>query len=135
MSSHRKEIEALQSLLKANPKDPRLMLRLAEAFQKAGEVNTAASQFMLVADQYGRDGFFLKAIAVIKQALEMNPKLTAARNSLAQSYEHLDLKTEAAAEYQILLGHYRTLGAVEDLLRVDEALIRLGVSMGGSGRQ
>ena len=133
--AHRKAIATLQQLLAENPDDVRLHQKLGELYQKQGDSLLAADSFARVAHLYSRDGFFLKAVAILKQVLKMNPKLTGARVDLANWYERLGLKIEAIAQYRILLSHYRMLGAVDEVIQIDEALARLGVRVEKSARQ
>lgn len=132
---YRKAIERQQELVAANPTDVRLLQKLGELFHKAGEMESAAGIFARAATQHGRDGFFLKAVVLMKQVLTLNSKLVTEREDLAGWYLALSMNAEAIAEYRIVLGHYRVLEAADGAARIMGALTRLGARIDpGSNR-
>ena len=86
-------------------------------------------ELVRVAMQHGRDGFFLKAVALIKQVLKMNPGLSAEREALAGWYLALSMNDEAATEYRVLLGQYRAVESADGTARIVDALGRLQASV------
>ena len=81
--------------------------------------------FDVLARVYNDDGFALKAAAVAKQALKLDPTLVATRLFLAELYERLGLQSDAAVQYRIALDYYRAGEDVEKVGKVPEALARL----------
>ena len=116
--STEKAIAAQLEVVAANPGDVRQLQRLGELFQKAGDPKSAAEVFARVARSYADDGFFMKAIALLKQVLKLDPRLSTARESLAGWYLRLELKEEAAEQYRLLLNQYRFMQAANDACRV-----------------
>ena len=130
--SYRKAIERQRALLEQNPNDLRLLQKLGELLQKAGDQTAAAEAFFHVANCYLRDGFMIKA-ALLKQVLKLHPRLTAAREVLAITYAQLDLMAEAIELYRALLRDYAVLERAEDAGRVAMLLARIESPGGGTG--
>lgn len=72
--SSRKRIEELEKQLEAAPNDVRLLQKLGEVHQRAGDLPKAAAAFERVADHYTDEGFFLKAVALLKQCQKLHER-------------------------------------------------------------
>ncbi|HEX8706409.1 MAG TPA: hypothetical protein VF815_46675, partial [Myxococcaceae bacterium] len=59
---------------------------------------------------YSSDGFFLKAVALYKQVLKLNPNLLEVNLKLADLHQQLGLMSEAMAYFQIVANHYDKAG-------------------------
>ena len=68
-----KAIKEYQKVLEADPKDVRVLQKMGELYQKKNDNAQAAHYFTKVAESYSTDGFFLKAVALYKQVLKLNP--------------------------------------------------------------
>jgi len=64
--------------------------RAGETLRKAGDTAAAVEQFMLAAEGYAKGGFLLKAIAVCKVVLQIDPKHTSTQAMLAELYSQRD---------------------------------------------
>jgi pilus assembly protein FimV len=106
--------------------DPRLLSKVAGLQQKMGDNIEAAETFTRLALVYKRDGFILKAAAVLKQALKLAPVLLEAREELAVMCEALSLSSDAVIAYGELLRTSRLHGDRARAARALEALLRLG---------
>jgi len=105
-----KAIKEYAKLLEIDPKDARIQQKLGELYQKKGENNLAADCFLKVAESYSADGFFLKAVAVYKQVLKLNPNLVEVNLRLAELHQQLGLMSDAMAQYQLVVNHYDKVG-------------------------
>ncbi|MGI5862990.1 MAG: tetratricopeptide repeat protein [Myxococcales bacterium] len=105
-----KAIKEYNKLLDADPRDARIQQKLGELYQKKGENGLAADCFLKVAESYSADGFFLKAVAVYKQVLKLNPKLIDVNLKLAELHQQLGLMSDAMAQYQLVVEHYDKVG-------------------------
>ncbi len=130
---YRKAIERQRALLEQSPNDVTLLQKMGELFQKAGDQKAAAEAFWQVANCYLRDGFLLKAAALLKQVLKLHPQLTSAREALAIAYVRLGLKFEAIEQYRALLREYSVLEHAEGAGRVAKLLAEIESPGGGSG--
>ncbi|MBN1206635.1 MAG: tetratricopeptide repeat protein, partial [Myxococcaceae bacterium] len=68
-----KAIKEYQKVLEVDAKDVRVLQKMGELYQKKNDNAQAAHYFTKVAESYSSDGFFLKAVALYKQVLKLNP--------------------------------------------------------------
>ncbi len=100
------------------------------ATSKAGDSKAAAESFAKVADCYLRDGYLLKAAALLKQVLRLAPGLVPARETLVTVLDQSGLKPDAVEHLKVLLREYAILGRAADAARVAKALADLGHHIG-----
>lgn len=81
-----KAIEAFREVAAADPKDVATRQKLADALRKAGHDREAVETYREVADRYARDGLLIKAIAVCKVVLEIDPAHRETEQMLADLY-------------------------------------------------
>jgi tetratricopeptide (TPR) repeat protein len=105
-----KAIKEYQKILETDPRDVRILQKMGELFQKRGDSAQAASYFTQVAESYTTDGFFLKAVALFKQVLKLDPSLMEVNIKLAELHQQLQLIGEAMAYFQIVANHYDKAG-------------------------
>jgi pilus assembly protein FimV len=105
-----KAIKEYHKLLGADLKDARIQQKLGELYQKKGDNALAADCFLKVAEIHSADGFFLKAVAVYKQVLKLNPGLVDVNLKLAELHQQLGLMSDAMAQYQLVANHYDKSG-------------------------
>ncbi len=73
MGAIERAIDETRRALAENPEDVRALLRLGDLLTRTGRIHEAAGPYWRAADLYERDGFFLKAVAVCRQILRMDP--------------------------------------------------------------
>jgi tetratricopeptide (TPR) repeat protein len=105
-----KAIKEYQKVLDADPRDVRVLQKMGELFQKKNDNVQAAAFFTRVAECYAGDGFFLKAVALYKQVLRLNPELVEVNLKLAELHQQLGLLTEAMAFFQTVVAHHEKRG-------------------------
>ncbi len=105
-----KAIKEYQKVLDADPRDVRVLQKMGELFQKKNDNVQAAAFFTRVAECYSGDGFFLKAVALYKQVLRLNPELVEVNVKLAELHQQLGLLTEAMAFFQTVVAHHEKRG-------------------------
>jgi pentatricopeptide repeat protein len=114
-----KAIAEFQRLVKADPSDVRTWLKIGDLYAKKGSIEEAINAYARVADQYSKQGFHLKAVAVYKQILKLDPNRLNAQLKIAEAYESLQLVKDALETYEALATNYSQSG------RIDEALAML----------
>ncbi|MHB1846240.1 MAG: SPOR domain-containing protein [Deltaproteobacteria bacterium] len=120
-----KAIKEYQRILDEDPKDIRILLKVGELHQKRGD-NVQAAQYLLkVAEAYSNDGFFLKAAAVYKQVLKLNPSLVDVNLKLAELYQQLGLMNDALQQFQLVASSYEHQGDMQAALGILRKLIEL----------
>ncbi|MDJ0761381.1 MAG: tetratricopeptide repeat protein [Myxococcota bacterium] len=118
-----KAITEYQKLIKADPADIRTWLKIGDLYTRMGARKEATDTYLRVAEQYSKSGFHLKAIAVHKQVLKIDPTLVDIHQYLAKSYLELGLNSEALIQLEQLVDIYQRTGREEPLLAV---LLRMG---------
>src|SRR4051794_23432862 len=81
-----KAAELYLQIALAEPTDPDWHQRAGEAFRKVPDPAQAVRELELAAGGYAKGGFLLKAIAVCKVVLQIDPKHTATQATLAELY-------------------------------------------------
>ncbi len=120
-----KAIAEYQKILKEDPKDVRILLKVGELQQKKGDNGPAAKTLLAVAESYSGDGFFLKAVAVYKQVLKLDPNLVEVNLKLAELYQQLGLMSDAMAQFQLVANHHERLGNGGASLEVLQRMVDL----------
>ncbi len=120
-----KAIKEYQKILDADPKDVRILQKMGELYQKKNDNAQAANYFTKVAESYSSDGFFLKAVALYKQVLKLNPNLVDINLKLAELHQQLQLMSEAMAYYQIVANHYDKAGDTKSSLDTLKKMVDL----------
>jgi len=69
-----------------DPKDIGTRQKLAEVLRRAGRVPDAIQAYRDVADRFGKDGLLIKAIAISKTILELDPRHVETQSALAELY-------------------------------------------------
>ena len=104
-----KAIVEFEKVVASDPKDARSALKLGDLFTRKGDTARAAAAYHEVAQQYAQQGQFLKAVAVFKQILKLDPAQLDALSSLGDMYERLGLASDALLTYeQVAAAHART---------------------------
>jgi tetratricopeptide (TPR) repeat protein len=106
-----------EQVVALDPKDPRSLLKLGDLYTRVGDNKKAVATYRKVALQYGDEGFFLKAVAVHKQILKLEPGNLDAWEKLGEMYEALTLTSDAVATYEQVAEAAARLGKSEVALR------------------
>jgi len=120
-----KAIKEYRRLLEADPKDVRVLQKMGELFQKKNDNEQAATYFTRVAESYSTDGFFLKAVALYKQVLKLNPALIDVNLRLAELHQQLQLISEATSYYHVVAQQYEKSGNIRSSLDTYKKIIDL----------
>jgi tetratricopeptide (TPR) repeat protein len=117
-----KAIAAYQKITAEDPKDVRVLLKIGELYQKKSEDKLAAEAFQRVAETYAEQGFFLKAVAVYKQIVKLDPDDVRVNERLAGLYQQLGLMSDAMSQLQYVATAYEKAG---DGARLTDVLKRM----------
>jgi tetratricopeptide (TPR) repeat protein len=120
-----KAIKAYEKIVAEDPKDVRIVLKIGELYQKLRDDKAAADSFKRVADIYTDQGFFLKAVAVYKQASKLDPDDLRVNEKLAQLNQQLGLMSDAMSQLQLVAAAYERAGDQQRLLEVLKRMVEL----------
>lgn len=117
-----KAVKEFEKLLELEPNDERTLQKIGELYSRLGRAQEAKNAYSRVSEIYVRQGFYLKAIAVVKQMLQFEPNQVDLHKKLAEMYQQLGLLSETIAQYQLLISLYEKQNRPQDAL---EALRRI----------
>src|SRR5689334_23231180 len=120
-----KAISEYQKIIREDPRDVRILLKVGELYQKRGDNSHAATMLLQVAESYSADGFFLKAVAVYKQILKLDPSRIDVNVKLAELYQQLGLMSDAMGQFQLVANHYDREGKLTELSDVLRRMVDL----------
>lgn len=69
----KKAVDSLNAILKIEPKNPQLHLKIGDVFQKKGDISRAVSAYQQSAWLLMKDGYMQKSLAVFKVILRLDP--------------------------------------------------------------
>ena len=99
-------IKEYRKVLAENPNDANTLNRVGDLYARIERFDEAVKLFSQIAEQYTRDGFFVKAIAIYKKIIKLDPTALAVYERLAELYHKQGLLNEARSQYQILADYY-----------------------------
>ena len=120
-----KAIRAYEKILAEDAREVRILLKVGELQQKKGDNRAAADTFSRVADAYGEQGFFLKAVAVYKQMLKLAPEDVRVNERLAGLYQQLGILSDAMAQLQLVATAAEKAGDQKKLLDTVKRMVEL----------
>jgi pilus assembly protein FimV len=100
-------IKEYRKLLAENPNDASTLNRLGDLYARIDRIDEAVRLFSQIADRYTDDGFFVKAIAIYKKIIKLDPTRLAVYERLAELYHKQGLIPEARTQYQVLVDYYQ----------------------------
>jgi tetratricopeptide (TPR) repeat protein len=100
-------IKEYRKLLAENPNDINTLNRIGDLYARIQRIDEAVDFFTQIAEQYTAEGFFVKAIAIYKKIIKLNPTHLEVYEQLAELYHKQGLVTEARTQYQVLADYYQ----------------------------
>ena len=120
-----KAIKEYLKLVQEDASDIRTWLKVADLYSKCGDLENATETYRKVADYYARQGFYLKAVAVNKQILKIDPNLLNVHLELASLYKQLGLLGDAIAQYQTVIAQLEESGRRAESIEVFRKMLDL----------
>ncbi len=115
-----KAIVQYKKLVDTDKRDVRSLLKIGDLYVRKGDRGSAIETYETVAGHYAQQGFFLKAIAVYKQILKLDPSRLDAQVRLGEMYEQLQLISDAMSVFEDVSSAFMRAGDT------DQALAMLG---------
>jgi tetratricopeptide (TPR) repeat protein len=111
-----KALKDYQALLEADPRDANVRLKVGDLQLKRGQTDDAIAAYLKVCDQFMRDGFDAKAVAIYKQISKIDPKRFDIYIPLADLYQRLGLTSDAMGALQTAAEAYQRDGRRREAL-------------------
>ena len=105
-----KALKAYERILAEDRKEVRILLKVGEIQHRKGDTAASAGTFNQVAEIYGDQGFFLKAVAVYKQIVKLTPDDIRVNEKLAGLYQQLGLLNDATNQLQAVAAAHEKAG-------------------------
>jgi tetratricopeptide (TPR) repeat protein len=121
----KKAIQLFEELLVALPGDTRSLHRLAELWAKEGNAAKAVERFLQAAEGYLEEGFFDRAVAVLRQALTSEPHRPELHARLVDALLAKGQEREAARQLVQLAAEYGRAGVESEQLAALEKAAEL----------
>lgn len=120
-----KALKEFQKILADDPNNMRVKLKVAELLAKKKETEKAITTYREVGNEYETNNFHLKAIAVYKTILLLNPTLIDINEKLGHLYHKVGLDKEAVHQLLIVASHYDSQGLNQEALEIHKTLATL----------
>jgi tetratricopeptide (TPR) repeat protein len=120
-----KAVKEYLRIVHEDPKDVRVWLKIGDLYAKKGAKQDATDTYLKVARFYDDQGFYLKAVAVYKQILKLDPRLVDVILKLAELYRRLGLMSDAMQHYESVAAHFHREGKTKDALDTVQKLVEL----------
>jgi tetratricopeptide (TPR) repeat protein len=120
-----KAVKEYLRIVSEDPKDVRVWLKIGDLYAKKGAKQEATDTYLKVARFYHEQGFFLKAVAVYKQILKLDPRLVDVTLKLAELYRQLGLMSDAMQHYEAVAAQFHRDGNTKEALDTVKKLVDL----------
>ncbi|MBW2465202.1 MAG: tetratricopeptide repeat protein [Deltaproteobacteria bacterium] len=120
-----KAIKEYLKVVNHDPKDVRVWLKIGDLYAKKGAKAEATETYLKVAKFYGEQGFYLKAVAVYKQILKLDPRMVEVNLKLAELYRQLGLLSDAMQHFERVASHFHREGKTKEALATIRQLVDL----------
>ncbi len=120
-----KAVKEYLRIVQEDPKDVRVWLKIGDLYAKKGAKQDATEAYLKVARFYHEQGFFLKAVAVYKQILKLDPRLVDVIMKLAELYRQLGLMSDAMQHFESVAAHFHREGNTKEALETVKKLVDL----------
>jgi len=120
-----KAVKEYLRIVQEDPKDVRVWLKIGDLYAKKGAKQDATDTYLKVARFYHEQGFFLKAVAVYKQILKLDPRLVDVILKLAELYRQLGIISDAMQHYESVAAHFHREGNTKEALETVKKLVDL----------
>lgn len=118
-----KAIAELERLVLEDPADVRTLLKIGDLHVRHQDNVAAVKTYIQVARTYQAQGFSLKAVAVYKQVVHLEPKNAQVVTELAALYEQLSLVSDAVSQLHHLLALHKEAQAWAEAAQVLKKLM------------
>jgi tetratricopeptide (TPR) repeat protein len=99
-------IKEYRKVLEDSPSDTTTLNRVGDLWARLNKNDEAIKVYTQTAASFSEDGFFVKAIAIYKKVIKLDPTRLEVYEKLADLYHRQGLTNEARTQYQVLIDYY-----------------------------
>ncbi len=118
-------IKEYMSIVEDDPSDVRTWLKIGDLYTRQNAISKAIETYGKVADTYVGKGFHLKAVAVYKQMLTIDPSRIETCRALATAYVKLNQTQEALAQFKLIVGACEREGRHAESLETLQTMVEI----------
>jgi tetratricopeptide (TPR) repeat protein len=118
-------IREYRKLLADNPNDINTLNRIGDLYARIQRIDEAVDFFTQIAEQYTAEGFFVKAIAIYKKIIKLDPTRLEVYEQLAELYHKQGLVNEARTQYQVLADYYTKHQNAASAIAIYQKMVQL----------
>jgi tetratricopeptide (TPR) repeat protein len=107
---YEKAIREYARIAQEDPNDIKVRQKLGDLYAREEKNAEALVEYNYVAKYYSDDGFYLRAIAVYKQILKLDPTQININLKLAELYHKQNLIGDAIKQFQLIYSYYEKKG-------------------------
>lgn len=145
-AERKKRFSTTMAVLREDPHDVRARLQMVDLLQQEGRVDEAVAELLRVAAVYTTRGVPIKAVAVLRQAVKLQPDRADVRVAYGEVFEKLRMIDDAARELRQACEMYHQAGesgneldAMARLVQLDKgnpaAHLRVAEALSRAGRR
>ena len=117
--------EKYLNLIEHEPENDKAHLKLAEIYEKKGEIEKSVSEYLLVADIFAKKKFYAGAMAIYKKLLKQDPSADHVYLKIADIYRKMGFFGDALGQYQALVEHYESQGKKDKAAEVIKLMAQI----------
>jgi len=118
-----KAVAVYKQILKYDPHQLEVTLKLAELYEHLGLTQEAMAQYQAVTNLQDQQGNSKEALGVLSRMVDLDPSNVAARVRLAEGYSRENMSAEAVDEFSRAAETLRGQNRTADFVKVAERLI------------
>ena len=118
-------IDEYRKVLERHPNDTSTLNRVGDLYARLNRMPKAIELFQQTAEGFGRQGFFVKAIAIYKKIIRLDPSQINAYEALADLYNRQGLTGDSLAQYQVVADYYQKHDDAEAALGVYRSMVEI----------
>jgi tetratricopeptide (TPR) repeat protein len=118
-------IDSYLKVLESSPDDTTTLNRVGDLYARLQRIEEAIQLFERAAEHFSEEGFHVKAIAIYKKILRLDPGQLAASENLARLQAHQGLVNESRQQYLSVVDGYLKRGDNESVITIYRKLVEL----------
>jgi tetratricopeptide (TPR) repeat protein len=118
-------IKQYKKVLRARPDDTGTLNRVGDLYARLNRLDEAIEIFSQAAEHFVEEGFLVKAIAILKKIIRLDPTRIAVYETLADLYHRQGLRNEARSQYQVVADYFKQAGDKGKVRAIFERMVEL----------
>ncbi len=118
-------IDQYRKVVDKFPNDTNTLNRVGDLYARLDRIDEAIELFNQTARHFGREGFYVKAIAIYKKIIRLDPTQIEVYEQLADLYHRQGLISEARAQYEVVADYYQQQNDIPATVGIHQKMVEL----------